>query len=822
MTSLIKKKIFVLILSAVILTEKVQSRDLQNNAKYLDLKNVLPELLKLDDVRHRVSRQFKDASFVGGEDDQQDSNDASIAMSLVDALQKWADALEAQISMMRGEVLGLKTSNRELLDQVSNLQVDKDQLQIGVDSCHTDLTSLRGETFNIKDDLRVMSSSFSDFIDHFDSHSQLVKANHSVLHDSIVSLNGSHVVLTNQISVWRLEHVTNKNTTEVAVGKVTEAIRTMSKEVNANKNRITQVTADTKALSANVQLILYNASVALFNDVEDLRSQDEAFAIDFNSVRKSVELIQGKYEDINSDTRMLKEQVLASLEAIQTEVEASYGAAEATMKPVMTSMNMSLYATIGNLEATISHLGQDNKDIRQDVFRLEATTSNNAVSLMIQANMSESLQDQVLTVANSVTILKGTSDDLTLATSTMSLSLSSLIETASYNSSLLQRGFLGLERHFIEMKRKIFETQLQVGNINDSLQSIGDLRTEVLAIGQAMANTTFLVSDRFEDVMANNIALQNSLNTLWNTTNHLEAKLNKIHTNHTFVTGIIKSSFTDILTRFEDVEYRVKKSSNRTLMLESGLTGLMNYTLELDDTMTAMTLNMSKVNSSMTLAFSKAEHKINKSYELYELQGERIIDNANLIHNNVTLLSLAANILEAELSRMSSNYNNLKNTINRYASSTGRVEVNVQKLVSETIYVKNELDSLRFDMASVKAESTGVNVFVTSIQNHIAALTSNMTSVTYNVSMIMTDLDAVQDQMEDMTEDIEGLKTNVTMTLTSIGNAGNMYQAMDSNMATMKNNVVGLGNYINNINSDLGAMLTSFDTYVKTMSSDIG
>jgi hypothetical protein len=45
---------------------------------------------------------------------------------------------------------------------------------------------------------------------------------------------------------------------------------------------------------------------------------------------------------------------------------------------------------------------------------------------------------------------------------------------------------------------------------------------------------------------------------------------------------------------------------------------------------------------------------------------------------------------------------------------------------------------------------------------------------------------------------------------------------MDSNMATMKNNVVGLGNYINNINSDLGAMLTSFDTYVKTMSSDIG
>ena len=44
----------------------------------------------------RLSKQFKDGD--------------NEAMSLVDALQQWADALEAQISMMRAEVIEVKIS----------------------------------------------------------------------------------------------------------------------------------------------------------------------------------------------------------------------------------------------------------------------------------------------------------------------------------------------------------------------------------------------------------------------------------------------------------------------------------------------------------------------------------------------------------------------------------------------------------------------------------------------------------------------------------------------------------------------------------------
>jgi hypothetical protein len=56
-----------------------------------DLSNIVPAILDLDLVRTRINRQFKDLRTADGE------GDSTVAMSLVDALQRWADALEAQV-----------------------------------------------------------------------------------------------------------------------------------------------------------------------------------------------------------------------------------------------------------------------------------------------------------------------------------------------------------------------------------------------------------------------------------------------------------------------------------------------------------------------------------------------------------------------------------------------------------------------------------------------------------------------------------------------------------------------------------------------------
>ena len=62
-----------------------------------DLLRIDPVILDLDPVRSRIERQFKDM-------ENEEAGDSSVAMSLVDALQRWADALEAQASLT-GSVL---------------------------------------------------------------------------------------------------------------------------------------------------------------------------------------------------------------------------------------------------------------------------------------------------------------------------------------------------------------------------------------------------------------------------------------------------------------------------------------------------------------------------------------------------------------------------------------------------------------------------------------------------------------------------------------------------------------------------------------------
>ena len=122
-----------------------------------DNTNTIPSLKNY--VKQRMSKQFKDTLF-----DSQEAvnNDASVAMSLVDALQNWADALEAQISMMRGEVLELKTTNRQLSDDLIDLKSENVQLKSQVETLGTSFMQFKGEAKGVQEDIRVMSSSFGE------------------------------------------------------------------------------------------------------------------------------------------------------------------------------------------------------------------------------------------------------------------------------------------------------------------------------------------------------------------------------------------------------------------------------------------------------------------------------------------------------------------------------------------------------------------------------------------------------------------------------------------------------------------------------------
>ena len=170
------------------------------------------------------------------------------------------------------------------------------------------------------------------------------------------------------------------------------------------------------------------------------------------------------------------------------------------------------------------------------------------------------------------------------------------------------------------------------------------------------------------DLSSTNMAIQDSLAKMWNLTDQLDNKLNKLQTNHTFVSGIFKTGLKDVVAKQDLFEIQLEqKILNKTVSLESAVGSLLNYTLDLDTNF--MTL---KANISM------ANRRIERVFELYEMQGKRVAENANVIKDNITNLSLAANILEAELSRVASSYAGLKNALSRHISNTGK----------ETLYTK--------------------------------------------------------------------------------------------------------------------------------------
>jgi len=83
-----------LLLLLLLLLCAIQTCSASENEDASDVSKIVPAILDLDNIRTRIDRQFK-----GLGDSDGGSGESSIAMSLVDALQRWADALEAQVKI---------------------------------------------------------------------------------------------------------------------------------------------------------------------------------------------------------------------------------------------------------------------------------------------------------------------------------------------------------------------------------------------------------------------------------------------------------------------------------------------------------------------------------------------------------------------------------------------------------------------------------------------------------------------------------------------------------------------------------------------------
>lgn len=214
----------------------------------------------------------------------------------------------------------------------------------------------------------------------------------------------------------------------------------------------------------------------------------------------------------------------------------------------------------------------------------------------VSFNTTAALGDKLSRLDRNVTQLKTRTDDLF----TGFVKLIEVQREASDNSTLLENGlqsmnktirvveqnhtntmtlYQNLEKHFVELKRDVFESHVNFINLNSSLHSPEGLRQDLLSLGQAMANTSYLITERIDELNTFAYSVQSQVYETRNSTETLHRKLE----------DFLTVNFTNMeqinLNGLKSIKYELGKHS-------LGLAGLMNFSLEIDNSIKLLEENV--------------------------------------------------------------------------------------------------------------------------------------------------------------------------------------------------------------------------------------
>ncbi|TRY70641.1 hypothetical protein TCAL_15045 [Tigriopus californicus] len=852
----------------------------------------LGDLEHLDLVQYRTSRQFKQAA---------SSNQDGVAVGLIDALQRWADALEAQISLMRKEVISIKASNKRLKTEVDDTLDENKALKNQVSALAKDLADTRealnksegnmakeSSTVNTKvevmrTDLQVFSKSFSDFLQHYQDHADQTKANVTSLSKRMNALKGSVQELssssgdisgevkasletmTNSIAVLtqtdyilqdRLKQTENMTqafaseigteimklrTTIISPTFFNDAIGNLSREINnakvENEMNITTLSFSVKALEQNIKLLLLNTTEETEENImtikdaikqirQEIKLQSDAFATDFVSVRKSVDFAKGKYDELSifADTINLKLRhnievrnnfttvVLLAMNDLGSRIEVSEEAL-AELQPQLVAFNKSLSNLMGQVGTEILRLQDTNSVLQTRLGLLNDTMTEHQDATVVNSNVTIGLSEKISGLETKLHMVEGNATLLSIKT-----------QQSERNYTIIVRGITSLEKHFIDMKQDMFSTKLNVGVINNTVSNLGLVTESLGAMQDDMDNVTQTIKTKLVEMADHSNEVKGEMTILWNTTAVISTKLQEMVQNVTHLQGrVTQETDKNALTNSRQNK-RMDKFGNTTSALEIGLTGLMNYSVEVQANISRLLVFAAENKAEileLKVANSGLEAQMGTLNDLHDIHNDKVTEHAGLTEANITRLNGLAGALETELDVMTQRYQTLESLFANYAQTAGDLGEDVQKIQDEQMETRNSIETMKFDLSKVEAGTAGVDVFISSIQGHISMLTSNVTSLNGNFTATKEELRIAQTRMGAMGSMLDDISENVTDNRNAIVLAGDEIDTLKLNSSTLKANIIGLGNYINNVNGDVNKLANSFERYISELKTEV-
>ena len=445
--------------------------------------------------------------------------------------------------------------------------------------------------------------------------------------------------------------------------------------------------------------------------------------------------------------------------------------------------------------------------------KLNITVSQHEVTTLIHGNTTHSLRDQMYRMEQALATLEGNTTNLSIA-----------VSEGSRNHTLVVGGLRALEKHFIDVKKDMFETRLNVVSMNDTITQLGERDNDLLRMRDKLAETNDGIVIRLDALGKETNVLRADVGALWNNTVTLSNRVQGLAQNVSDNADSFSAQIGEIHSVNGVHHKALERASNRTNVLEVGITGLMNYSVEVQGNLSRLLVFAAENKAEileLKVADTNLEDKIDEIFDLHDIHTTRVTQTKGLVQANLTRLEGMTSAIESDMATMTARYQTLETLFTNYAKSAGDLEIDVERLKDGHVKTKNDLETVKFDLDSVRAEASGVEVFVNSIQKHVSTLTSNMTSMNANLTNARTEIDANRGRLNSMGQMMDLLSTNITENRNGLIIADEQFQILRLNSSTLKANILGLGNYINNINTDLGKLASTFEKYISNLSEDI-
>uniref|UniRef100_A0A0K2SZP3 C1q domain-containing protein n=1 Tax=Lepeophtheirus salmonis TaxID=72036 RepID=A0A0K2SZP3_LEPSM len=745
-------------------------------------KSQLLNPLKLDLRQFRNSRQFSTM--------QSDGNDPA-DVSLIDALQKWADALETQISLTHGEVLTLRSESRTAQEEISQLKSENIRRD-------TELARLRMETEEIKETgkefaqrLNVLTSSMTNYMNRISSQTERLYFNSSELRDRL------NYTITNV-------DILTSNTDYVKKKLITQGvdIRALLNRLDRQESSVQKLNRSSLSLDSFSTTIV-NLTNTVYNDIASIKDSTvtnfttlavemNALKLGFrstllnttNSLDKRISALKVEINELNITSGRLQRYKMET-DTKFLRLEGKYGNLKdwATDYELQISNHVQARNNFSNnvlsaLNDFGSHLSESREDIRNvlpKLSRLNTTLLNSLGDLESQIVDVETKADLKLqTVRQEVFRNAGNIEKINISLAHNSQELSHQLSTLNF-----VQGSLGADL------RSATETVMSKSNdLQTNFKNLMDDNDKIRLDLSSIRNNSMSLMMSFDDLTINVSRISDS-------TESLEDMLE----------DVVENSVPSLRKELDSLQVRVRSTESDT---ESTLYSLKSNLKEVAGSIPHLHSSLGNVTSGLDIRVTEIENRIRGfSIKTHESYGERI----QVVEGNVTLttdrlkrvIEFAENIkseldlLEISLETSQKDFINKQNSLGNNFSV---FSIDVSTLRKSTIELQSKVESLNYVDKNFREEFSKLSNEILSMKNTNYDVEGGIKTLKKSASTVTTTLEAIDESIKrhelvqgNQDKSISDLRTDISSlraALTSLTNTIFILKARFSNESPTK------------------------------------